>query len=123
MSLLPPTIMRALSSSSALRLQGLSHGLPTIQAFPEGGSIKIFCRRRQADRYEEIAKWSKKDAEAMPLWDAWMAGLADVLGPLRFFTVPPNIGSRRRRTCSTPCVWPGASAASMSAPSPMSPDS
>jgi len=30
----------------------------------------------------------------MPKWDAWLGGLADVLGPL-LLTVPPNIGSRR----------------------------
>ena len=30
----------------------------------------------------------------MPKWDAWMAGLADVLGPL-LLTVPPTIGSRK----------------------------
>ncbi len=32
----------------------------------------------------------------MPRWDAWLAGLADVLGPL-LLTVPPNLGSRRPR--------------------------
>ncbi len=30
----------------------------------------------------------------MPKWDAWIAGLADVLGPL-LLTVPPKIGSRK----------------------------
>ncbi len=64
---------------------------PYYQAFPEGGSIKIFADDAKRN-YEEIAKWSKKDAEAMPLWDAWIAGLADVLGPL-LLTVPPTIGS------------------------------
>jgi hypothetical protein len=38
----------------------------------------------------------EKDAEAMPRWDAWLAGLADVLGPM-LLTVPPNIGSRKPR--------------------------
>ena len=66
---------------------------PYYQAFPEGGSIKIFADDAKRN-YEEIAKWSKKDAEAMPKWDAWIAGLADVLGPL-LLTVPPNIGSRK----------------------------
>ena len=66
---------------------------PYYQAFPEGGSIKIFADDAKRN-YEEIAKWSKKDAEAMPKWDAWIAGLADVLGPL-LLTVPPKIGSRK----------------------------
>ena len=30
----------------------------------------------------------------MPRWDAWLAGLAEVLGPL-LLTVPPNLGSRQ----------------------------
>ena len=32
----------------------------------------------------------------MPKWDAWLAGLADVLGPL-LLTAPPKIGSRKPR--------------------------
>jgi phytoene dehydrogenase-like protein len=91
MSLLPPTIMRE------LELERFGYKVfpmgPYYQAFPEGGSIKIFADDAKRN-YEEIAKWSKKDAEAMPLWDAWIAGLADVLGPL-LLTVPPKLGSRR----------------------------
>ena len=91
MSLLPPTIMRDLELER--------HGYkvfpmgPYYQAFPEGGSIKIFADDARRN-YDEIAKWSKKDAETMPLWDAWLTGLADVLGPL-LLTVPPRLGSRR----------------------------
>jgi phytoene dehydrogenase-like protein len=43
-----------------------------------------------------VSKWSKKDADAMPKWDAWLEGLAEVLGPL-LLTVPPAIGSRKPR--------------------------
>ena len=91
MSLLPPTIMND--------LQLERHGYkvfpmgPYYQAFPEGGSIKIYADDAQRN-YESIARFSKKDAEAMPKWDAWLAGLADVLGPL-LLQVPPNIGSRK----------------------------
>jgi phytoene dehydrogenase-like protein len=93
MSLLPPTIMEELQ----LERHGYKvHPMgPYYQAFPEGGSIKIFADDARRN-YEEIAKWSRKDAEAMPKWDAWMAGLADVLGPL-LLTVPPKLGSRRPR--------------------------
>ena len=91
MSLLPPTIM------ADLELERWGYKVfpmgPYYQAFPEGGSIKIFADDAKRN-YEEIAKWSKKDAEAMPKWDAWIAGLADVLGPL-LLTVPPAIGSRK----------------------------
>jgi phytoene dehydrogenase-like protein len=91
MSLLPPTIMQD------LQLERFGYKVypmgPYYQAFPEGGSIKIYADDARKN-YDSIAQWSKKDAEAMPKWDAWLGGLADVLGPL-LLTVPPNIGSRR----------------------------
>src|SRR6201992_3488076 len=93
MSLLPPTIIKDLQLDR--------HGYkifpmgPYYQAFPEGGSIKLYADDAQRN-YQEVAAWSKADAEAMPKWDAWLEGLADVLGPL-LLTVPPNIGSRRPR--------------------------
>src|SRR5215217_4556026 len=46
-----------------------------------------------ARRREEIAKFSPRDADAEERWDAWMAGLAGVLGPL-LSAVPPKVGSR-----------------------------
>ncbi len=91
MSLMPPTIIKDLGLER--------HGYkifpmgPYYQAFPEGGSIKIFADDAKRN-FEEIVKWSRKDAEAMPKWDAWMSGLAEVLGPL-LLTVPPNIGSHK----------------------------
>ncbi len=91
MSLLPPTIMKDLSLER--------HGYkvfpmgPYYQAFPDGTSIKIWSDDA-AKNYEEIARFSKHDAEAMPKWDAWLAGLADVLGPM-LLEVPPKIGSKR----------------------------
>ena len=66
---------------------------PYYQAFPEGGSIKLYADDAQRN-YQEVSKWSRRDAEAMPRWDAWLEGLADVLGPL-LLTVPPKLGSRR----------------------------
>ena len=93
MSLLPPTIIKDLDLDR--------HGYkifpmgPYYQAFPEGGSIKLYADDAQRN-HDEVSRWSKKDADAMPRWDAWLAGLADVLGPL-LLTVPPNLGSRRPR--------------------------
>src|ERR1700685_1814648 len=93
MSLLPPTIIND--------LQLARHGYkiypmgPYYQAFPEGGSIKLYADDAKRN-HEEVAKWSKKDADAMPRWDAWLEGLAEVLGPL-LLTVPPALGSRKRR--------------------------
>ncbi len=93
MSLMPPTIIRDLRLAS--------HGYkvypmgPYYQAFPEGGSIRLYADDARRN-HESVARWSKRDADAMPRWDAWLAGLADVLGPL-LLTVPPRLGSRRPR--------------------------
>jgi phytoene dehydrogenase-like protein len=106
MSLLPPTIIND--------LQLERHGYkiypmgPYYQAFPEGGSIKLYADDAKRN-HDEVSRWSKKDAAAMPRWDAWLAGLADVLGPL-LLTVPP--------TSMRPSGWPGATAAWASARSP-----
>src|ERR1700756_4192307 len=92
-SLLPPTIL------GDLKLE--QHGYkvfpmgPYYQAFPEGGSLTMYEEDSQR-AYDEIAKWSKKDADAYPKWNAWLGGLADVLGPM-LLTVPPNLGSRKPR--------------------------
>src|SRR5271166_707229 len=91
MSLLPPTIMND--------LQLEKHGYkvfpmgPYYQAFPEGGSLTLYEEDSQRS-HDEIARWSKKDADAYAKWNAWLGGLADVLGPL-LLTVPPAIGSRK----------------------------
>src|SRR5205085_10903695 len=103
MSLLPPTIIND--------LQLHKHGYkifpmgPYYQAFPEGGSIKLYADDAKRN-HDEVSKWSKKDADAMPRWDAWLAGLAEVLGPL-LLTVPPNLGSRKPRdlTATLRLAW------------------
>ena len=91
MSLMPPTIVRDLS----LERHGYKvHPMgPYYQAFAEGGSLTIY-EDDPARTYEQLAKWSKKDAEAWPKWNAWLEGIADVMGPL-LTQVPPNIGSHR----------------------------
>ncbi len=93
MSLLPPTIIKDLAlDRHGYKIYPMG---PYYQAFPEGGSIKLYADDARRN-HEEVSKWSKKDADAMPRWDAWLAGLADVLGPL-LLTVPPNLGSRKPR--------------------------
>ena len=93
MSLMPPTIISELDlARHGYKIYPMG---PYYQAFPEGGSIKLYADDAKRN-HEEVSKWSKKDADAMPRWDAWLAGLADVLGPL-LLTVPPAIGSRRPR--------------------------
>jgi phytoene dehydrogenase-like protein len=91
MSLMPPTIVRELE----LERHGYKvHPMgPYYQAFPEGGSLTIYDDD-PARTYQQLARWSKKDAEAWPKWNAWLEGIAEVMGPL-LTQVPPNIGSRR----------------------------
>jgi phytoene dehydrogenase-like protein len=71
MSLLPPTIINDLGLTS--RGYKIFPMGPYYQAFPEGGSIKLYADDAKRN-YDEVARWSKKDAEAMPRWDAWLAG-------------------------------------------------
>jgi phytoene dehydrogenase-like protein len=91
MSLMPPTIVSELNLA---RHGYVVHPMgPYYQAFPEGGSLTIYDDD-PARTYDEIVKWSKKDADAWPKWNAWLAGIADVMGPL-LTRVPPRIGSHR----------------------------
>ena len=93
MSLMPPTIINDLDlDRHGYKIYPMG---PYYQAFPDGGSIKLYADDARRN-HEEVAKWSVQDADAMPRWDAWLAGLAEVLGPL-LLTVPPALGSRRPR--------------------------
>jgi phytoene dehydrogenase-like protein len=89
MSLMPPTIIRE------LKLKEFGYQVtplgPYYQAYPDGRAIKIFASDARRS-HESIARFSKKDAETMPRWEAWLKGVADVLGPL-LLTVPPRLGS------------------------------
>ncbi len=79
MSLMPPSIIRD--------LELVRHGYkvhpmgPYYQAWPDGRSLKIHADDA-ARNHDEIARFSKRDADAMPRWDAWLGGIADVLAPL-----------------------------------------
>ncbi len=89
MSLMPPTIIR--------ELQLEKHGYnvtpfgPYYQAYPDGRSIKVYADDAQKS-YDSISQFSKKDADTLPEWEAWLKGVADVLGPL-LLSVPPRVGS------------------------------
>ena len=89
MSLMPPTVVEDLKlAQHGYKVHPMG---PYFQAFPEGGSLTIY-EDDEARTYDEMARWSKKDAEAWPKWNAWLAGIADVMGPL-LTRVPPTIGS------------------------------
>jgi phytoene dehydrogenase-like protein len=91
MSLMPDTIIRDLD----LRRHGYKvfpMG-PYFQAWPDGRSLMLFADDAKRN-YDQVAQFSKKDAEAMPLWDDWLGDLAKVMGPL-LMTVPPKLGSMK----------------------------
>ena len=91
-SLLSPAILRDLDLAR--------HGYkvypqgPYFVPYPDGRSLQL--PTDHARRHAEIAKFSAADAEAIDRWDAWLHGLADVLGPL-LTAVPPKLGSTRPR--------------------------
>lgn len=91
-SLLPPDVVRD------LRLE--HHG---YHVYPQG---PYFAPRRDgrylalpddpAERHRAIAAFSARDAAAYERWDAWLAGLGAVMGPL-LEEIPPRVGSTRPR--------------------------
>jgi phytoene dehydrogenase-like protein len=92
-SLMPPTIVN--------ELELVKHG---YKVYPQNGYFVPYRDGRAlqlpehdpARRHAEIARFSRPDADAFERWDAWLGGLADVLGPL-LTTIPPRVGSRRPR--------------------------
>jgi phytoene dehydrogenase-like protein len=90
MSLMPDTILHDLKLAQ--------HGYkatpvgPYFLPFPDGRAITSYDDDAQAN-YDSYAQFSTKDADAIVTWDAWIGGLADVLGPM-LMSVPPTIGSK-----------------------------
>ncbi len=90
---MPPTIVQELELAK--------HG---YKVYPQNGYFVPYRDGRAlqlpdndpARRREQIAQFSKADADAYDRWDAWLGSLADVLGPL-LTTIPPRVGSRRPR--------------------------
>ena len=89
MSLMPPTIIRE------LRLKEFGYDVtpfgPYFQAYPDGRAVTVYPDESQKS-YDSIAEFSKRDADTMPKWEAWLQSVADVLGPL-MLRVPPHVGS------------------------------
>jgi phytoene dehydrogenase-like protein len=89
-SLMPPDVVRD--------LQLTRHG---YHVFPQGPYFAPRADGRYlrlpedpAQRHAEIAKFSAADADAYPEYEAHLAGLAEVLGPM-LDEIPPKLGSRR----------------------------
>ena len=90
MSLMPGQILRD--------LQLPQHGYevipmgPSYIPFPDGRSMLL--NGDPANDHAELSKFSSKDADAFPKYEAWLKGIADVLSPLLMKT-PPKVGSKR----------------------------
>jgi phytoene dehydrogenase-like protein len=90
MSLMPNTIVRDLRlARHGYRVHPVG---PYVVPFPDGRVMIEYDD--PGKNHDEFAKFSKKDADALETWEAWMGGLAAVLGPL-LMTTPPQIGSKR----------------------------
>jgi phytoene dehydrogenase-like protein len=89
MSLMPQTIIRE------LQLERFGYDVspfgPYFQAYPDGRAVTMYADDAQRS-FDSIAQFSKRDADTMPKWEAWLQGVADVLGPL-LLQVPPHVGS------------------------------
>jgi phytoene dehydrogenase-like protein len=91
-SLLPPRIIADLDLARyGYRVHPMG---PGYIPFPDGRSLKHYDEVSRT--IPEYAKFSKRDAEMLPRWEAYMSGLANVLSPL-LMTAPPTLGSRRPR--------------------------
>ena len=89
-SLMPPTILRELElERHGYRIypQG-----PYFSPHPDGRHLQL--PDDPVARHKEVSKFSARDADAMEEWDAWLSGLADLLGPM-LSRVPPKVGSKR----------------------------
>ena len=91
MSLMPDTIQRDLDLAR--------HGYkaypvgPYFLPFPDGRCI-VQHDDDAAKNHASFARFSKRDADAIERWDAWIGGLAEVLGPM-LMSIPPTVGSKR----------------------------
>ncbi len=88
-SLVPPSIIKDLG----LKRHGydITPFGPYFQAFPDGRAVTVYADDAKKS-YESISQFSKADADAMEDWEAWLKGVADILGPLLIQT-PPKVGS------------------------------
>lgn len=88
-SLMPQTVVRELELSRHGYKVYPQHGY--FVPYPDGRYLQLPAD--PARRHPQIAKFSRKDADAMERWDAWLGELAAALGPL-LTRIPPRIGHK-----------------------------
>jgi phytoene dehydrogenase-like protein len=90
MSLMPDRIVKDLEMERhGYRVHPVG---PYVVPLPDGRVLMRHDEPRAT--YDEFAAIHKPDADALERWDAWIGGLAAVLGPLLMST-PPQVGSKR----------------------------
>ena len=89
-SLVPPSIIRDLQLER-FGYKVLTQG-PYFVPQLDGGALALAGDKQQ--KAEAIARFSKRDAENYFAFKDWIAGVANVMGPLLMET-PPHIGSKR----------------------------
>jgi phytoene dehydrogenase-like protein len=89
MSLMPPTVLRELE----LERHGYKIYPQHPYFVPQADGRSLQMHNDPSRRHAEVSKFSKRDAEAMVEWDAWLGGLGAFLGPL-LGVVPPKVGSK-----------------------------
>ena len=88
-SLMPPTVIRELDLPRHGYKVFPQHGY--FIAYPDGRYLQLPSDR--ARRHQQIAKFSRKDADAMERWDVWLGELAAALGPM-LTRIPPRLGHK-----------------------------
>ena len=89
MSLMPRTIIQE------LELARFGYDVtpfgPYYQAHPDGRSLTLYAEDHARSR-ASVARFSRRDAETLPRFEAWLRRVGEVLGPL-LTRVPPRLGS------------------------------
>lgn len=89
MSLMPPSLIRD------LKLKEFGYEVYPMDGSyapqPDGGGLRLSDRDEEGRR-ESFARFSKRDADAMDDYQAWLQRSANLLGPLLMQT-PPKVGS------------------------------
>jgi phytoene dehydrogenase-like protein len=64
---------------------------PYYLAFPDGTALIM---SGDEEEHDSVRYYSKRDADTLPEWRAWLGGIAEVLAPL-LLSIPPNLGSKK----------------------------